>query len=241
MAWAESSVGAERLAIASRPDLPPEVQFWLAGDALSKVRCALAANPAIDDEVALWIASSNDPQAGVALAQNPNLPEAVKVELCHHENREVQLQMVYRDDLSDELIHILVNETGHFDLVEHLAIKGTLFPGINAELLPPMLAHKRPSIRAFAASANSLSEAQVTQLMRDLAAPVRLRLVTNPILTPMALQELSNDWNPAVAECAQKQLKKLCDESGSSEQNPLKSNHEVPRGLVSKMVRFFTE
>ena len=236
LAKAESESDHQRKAAAADERLPAEIQHVLARDPVAEVRAALASNPQINEDVALCIAASNDPIACQALAQNPHLPDAGKIELCHHESAEVRLHMAYRDDLTPSLLDILVNQQQDLNLIGHLALRGIRFAKIAPELLPRLLAHKRPSLRTFATAAEQLTHAQVRKLMRDEAVPVRLALCENPILTRMALEELSNDWNPTVATAAQQQLENRPPETEDPSNPP-----ESESGLVSRIVKFFTE
>ncbi|MDF7800183.1 hypothetical protein P4C99_11960 [Pontiellaceae bacterium B1224] len=237
LARAESDDEFQRLETAKREDLPAEIQHVLAADAVEEVRVALAGNPGLDEEVALRIAASNDAAACEALAGNPKLPEAGKVELCHHESDLVRLSMAYRDDLTDELLDILVNQNEDLNLIGHLALRGIIFEGTKPELLEQLLAHKRSSLHSFAAGAAQLTHAQVRKLMRDNAPSVRLALCDNPILTRMAMEELSKDWNPAVAKKALKRFESMPEEE-PEEETDLDTEDE-DSGLVSKIVNFF--
>lgn len=227
--WAESENDADRRAIVGRSDLPSSVQYLLANDALVDVRVALATNPALDAEVAQWIATSNDPEVCCALAENSAIPSRVQVELCHHENRRVQLCMAYRDDLTDDLLGILVNETGNFNIVEHLASRGQGFRGINAELLPSILKHPRPSIRVLGAGATSLTSAQCNALARDTISEVRKALLENPSIGRGTLEALSKDWNEAISKEATLRL-----------QAPKVPRKKDPT-FASRIVQFFSE
>ena len=237
LAWAESDDEFQRLETAKRENLPAEIQHVLANDAVEEVRVALAGNPGLDEEVALRFAASNDAAACEALAGNPKLPDSGKVELCHHESDAVRLCMAYRDDLTDELLDILVNQNEDLNLIGHLALHGTLFSGTKPELLEQLLKQKRPSLHAFAAGAAQLTHAQVRKLMRDNAASVRLALCDNPILTRMAMEELSRDWNPTVAEKALNRFESMPEEE-PAEETHLEDGDE-DSGLVSKIVKFF--
>ncbi len=236
LARAEAEDETLRLEAARHEPLPAEVQHVLAADPTAEVRATLGANPSIDDEVALRIAASNDPIACQALAANPQLPDAAKVELCHHESDEVRLQMAYRNDLTDELLDILVNRQDDLSLIGHLALRGVTYPGIAPERLEQLLAHRRPSLRAFAAAAEQLTHAQVRKLMRDDSAGVRLALCANPILTRLALEELAHDWNDAVAAAAQTRLQALPGEDPDAE---TEFEEDEENGLVSRIVNFF--
>jgi hypothetical protein len=237
LARAESDDEFQRLETAKLETLPAEIQHVLANDAVAEVRVALAGNPGIDEDVALRIAASNDTPACEALARNPNLPEAGKVELCHHESDSVRLSMAYRDDLTDELLDILVNQNEDLNLIGHLALRGIVFSGTKPELLDQLLAQKRPSLHAFAAGAAQLTHAQVRKLMRDNAPSVRLALCDNPILTRMAMEELSKDWNPAVTEKALQRMETMPEEEPAEETHL--DNNDEDHGLVSKIVNFF--
>ncbi|VGO21310.1 hypothetical protein [Pontiella sulfatireligans] len=238
LAKAESENEALRSEAARHEKLPAEIQHLLATDPLAEVRAALAGNPAIEEEVALCIAASNDPIACKALAGNPQLPESAKTELCHHEADEVRLQMAYRDDLAGEQLDILANQHNDLNLIGHLAMRGVVFAGTSPERLEALLVHKRPALRIFAATAQRLTHAQVRKLMRDDSAKVRLALCTNPILTRMALEELSKDWNKTVVAAAQKHLEQLPPEG--EEENDFDDEQDEP-SLVSRIVRFFTD
>ncbi|MEI6892817.1 MAG: hypothetical protein V5783_11660 [Pontiella sp.] len=237
LARAESDNEFQRLETAKREDLPAEIQHVLANDAVAAVRVALAANPGLDEEVALRIAASNDTATCEALATNPQLPDAGKVELCHHESNSIRLSMAYRDDLTDELLDILVNQQDDLNLMGHLALRGILFSGTQPDRLEQMLKKKRPSLHAFAAGSAQLSHAQVRKLMRNNAVSVRLALCDNPVLTRMAMEELSKDWNSAVAEKALKQLASMPKEEPDEAIHA--EDEDEDRDLVSKIVKFF--
>ena len=230
--WAESENDADRRAIVNRADLPISVQYLLANDTLVDVRVALAKNPALDAEVARWIATSNDPEVCCALTENPAIPISVQVELCHHENRAVQLCMAYREDLSEDLLGILVNETGNFNIVEHLASRGQRFRGIRAELLPSILKHERPSIRVWGAGAIAVTPIQCKVLARDSIAEVRKALLENPSLDRQTLKDLSKDWNPEISTEASVRLK--------TDPVPAKSPQKDPT-FASRIVQIFSE
>ncbi|MBN2785575.1 MAG: hypothetical protein JXR25_12195 [Pontiellaceae bacterium] len=236
LAKAESEEEAFRIEAAVADDLPPEIQHQLAGDPSSEVRTALAGNPAIDEEVALWIAASNDTQSCEALAANPGLTDPVKIELCHHEHEVVRLRMAYRDDLTNELLDILVNQHGDLKLIGHLALRNISYPGIKPELIEQLLAHRRPSLQAFAAQAGALSDAQVRKLIRNDFASVRLALCGNPILTAAALEELSRDWNPSVADGARERLENLPPPDPEQEEEIEENGSQ---SLVSRIVDLF--
>ena len=125
----------------------------------------------------------------------------------------MRLRVAYRNDLTEEQLGILVNERDSMNIIAHLALRGISFAGTNEAILEPLLFHRRPSLRAFAASAEQLTDGQVRKLMHDDAAQVRLALCTNPILTHAALEELAKDWNTAVAETAIQQLKTAKEEN----------------------------
>ncbi|QBG48915.1 hypothetical protein EGM51_16455 [Verrucomicrobia bacterium S94] len=235
LARAESDSEPLRAETAGYSALPVEIQHILAADSSAGVRAALAANPKIDEEVALLIATSNDPAACRALAGNPNLPESVKIELCHHESDDVRLQMIYRNDLDEEMVNIFVNDREDMEAIAHLALKGVTFTRTKPELLEKLLAHKRPSLRAFACAAEELTNSHVRKLTRDDAVCVRLALCENPILTRFALTELSKDWNPAVAERAREKLEQLPETDNDTEFN----EPDGEETLVSKIVNFF--
>lgn len=237
LARAESDDEFQRLETAKNESLPAEIQHLLASDAVEEVRVALAANPGIDEEVALRIAASNDTAACNALAANPNLPDTGKVELSHHESDSVRLCMAYRDDLTDALLDTLVNQNEDLNLIGHLALQGKSFAGTKPERLVQLLAHKRSSLHAFAAGAEMLTHAQVRKLMRDNSASVRLALCDNPILTRMAMEELSKDWNPAVAEKARQRFERMPEEEPAEETD--EEDGDEDRDLVSKIVNFF--
>jgi len=228
--WAESENNSDRQAIANRPDLPVSIQHILAGDPLLDVRTALASNPAIDSDVARCVAASNDPEPCCALAENPAIPTSVKTELCLHENRDVQLRMLYRDDLTDDLLELLINETGNFNIIEHMGSRGQSCANINPSLLPTILAHHRPSVRAVGAGANALSTSQQNALTRDPIVSVRKALVQNPALDPATLEKLSNDWNPEIAEQAAQRL-----------QNHEPKPQPKEPTLSARIVQFFSE
>ncbi len=230
--WAESENNSDRQAIANRQDLPVSIQHILAGDPLLDVRTALASNPAIDSEVASCVAASNDPEPCCALAENPAIPTSVKTELCLHENRDVQLRMLYRDDITDDLLEILINETGNFNIIEHMGSRGQTCANINPTLLPAILAHPRPSVRAVGAGANTIGLAQSNTIARDPIVSVRKTLAKNPAISPVTLEKLSRDWNPEVAELAKKRLK--------SHEQKSKSKPEEPT-LGARIVQFFSE
>ncbi|WP_372846434.1 hypothetical protein [Pontiella sp.] len=236
LAKAESDDEALRIEAARHEKLPAEIQHVLAKDALADVRIALAGNPAIDEEVALCIAASNDPAGCEALAGNRQLPGAAQVELCHHESEEVRIRMAYRDDLTDELLEILVNTDETLNVTGHLALRGIRFAGTQPEQLEKLLAHKRSSLHAFAAAGRHLSHAQVRKLMRDPAASARLALCDNPILTRMALEELAKDWNPTVANSAQSRLVNMPEDEPDATPE---FERDADEGLVAKIVNFF--
>lgn len=242
LARAESDDELQRLETAKNATLPAEIQHVLASDAVEEVRVALAANPGLDEEVALCIAASNDAAACEALATNPHLPDSGKVELCHHESDAVRLCMAYRDDLTDELLDILINQHDDLNLIGHLAMRGIGFSKTNPDLLNLLLNLKRPSLHTFAASAAQLTHAQVRKLMRNPSASVRLALCDNPILTRMAMEDLTKDWNPAVAEKARQLLESMPTEEEEA-LAPAEETDEEPeeqeRDLVSKIVNFF--
>ncbi len=240
LAKAESDQEPMRLDAASTRNLPVEIQHVLASDPVAEVRTALAENPGIDEDVALCIAASNDPLACKALANNPQLPNVVKVELCHHESDEVRLQMAYRDDLTDELLEILINEHQDLNLVGHLALRSIRFQQIKLELLETLLMHKRPSLRAFATAASLLTHAQVRKLMRDDSPKVRMALCDNPILSHTALAALTTDWNAGVAEAAHIRLESLPPEP-DTESGDTGFEEDGESSFVSRIVKFFTE
>ncbi|VGO14689.1 hypothetical protein PDESU_03257 [Pontiella desulfatans] len=238
LARAESDDEALRLETARREDLPAEIQHVLANDAQAEVRAALAGNPSIDEEVALCIAASNDPVSCEALAQNAALPDSGKVELCHHESEAVRIRMAYRDDLTDELFDILVNDDEHLNVIGHLALRGIRFAGTKPERLDKLLEQKRPSLHRFAAAAAMLTHAQVRKLMRSPCAEVRLALCDNPILTHAAVEELTRDWNKAVATKARKVLAKLPPETDEEPEDDVEEA-DGEHTLVRKIVNFF--
>ena len=236
LAKAESEEEALRLEAANAQDLPAEIQHLLASDPSTEVRVALASNPAINEKTALWIAASNDPESCEALADNPSLTPSVKIELCHHELEAVRLRMAYRADLTDELLDILINQHGDLKLIGHLALRNLHFTHTKPELIEQLLAHDRPSLQAFAAGASALTDAQVRKLIRNDFAPVRLALCENPILTAAALEELSRDWNSAVADRAGERLKNLPEPD--PEQEP-ETEENGTQSLVSRIVELF--
>ncbi len=235
LAKAESDSETLRMEAAEYKDLPAEIQHILAGDPNAEVRARLAAHPAIDEEVALFIAASNDMAACKALAANENITDKVKVELCHHESDDVRLVMAYREDLTEDDLQILVNKNEDLNLVGHLAMQQIEYHHTKPELLEKLLAHKRPSLRAFAAVATQLTHTQVRKLMRDECASVRLALCENPILTAAAFEVLAQDWNPAVTKRAKTRLRKLPKETEHEEE--LEENGEP--SLVDRIVNFF--
>jgi hypothetical protein len=145
--------------------------------------------------------------------------------------------MAYREDLTDELLDILVNQNEDLNLIGHLALRGIAFANTKPQLLESLIAHKRSSLHAFAAGAAQLTHAQVRKLMRDNAPSVRLALCDNPILTRMAMEELSKDWNSAVSRKALKRLKTMPEEEPAEETHL--DNEDEDQGLVSKIVNFF--
>ena len=236
LAKAESDDEALRLEAAKAEELPSEIQHLLAGDPSTEVRAALAANPAINEKVALWIAASNDPESCEALAANPNLTTPAKIELCHHELENVRLRMAYRDDLTDELLDILINQHSDLKLIAHLAMRGVSFAGTKVELVAELLSHSRPSMQAFAASAEALTSAQARKLIRNDYLPVRLALCNNPILSAAALELLSNDWNETVANRAKERLRELPEPEEKQESD---EEDSAPSGFVSRIVDLF--
>lgn len=235
LARAESDSIDIRLQTAGRELLPPEIQHLLAADPQPEVRAALAANMEIDEEVALFIAASNDIEACSALARNPLIPDAVKVELCHHDADEVRLQMAYRNDLSDDLLDILINQRQDLNLIGHFAMRGISYPKTCEMIVEQLITHRRPSMRIFAAASENQNNTTVRKLIRDESPNVRLALCANPVLSDTALEELANDWNPDVARAAKKRLKQR-PETGHET-----LEEEDSKGLVSRIVRFFTE
>lgn len=237
LAKAESDNEILRLEAAAFENLPAEIQYVLANDPQTEVRAALAASPTIDEEVALWIAASNDPVGCEALAGNPVLPDAAKIEMCHHESEEVRIRMAYREDLTDELLDILVNCDESLNIIAHLALRGIRYQGTNPEIIEKLLAHKRSSLHAFAASAAQLTNTQVRKLIRDHTASVRIALCENPVLTHMALEELARDWNEAVSNAAKHRLENMPEED--PEEIEEYDGEDGESGLVSKIVNFF--
>ena len=140
--------------------------------------------------------------------------------------------MAYREDLTEDLLGILVNETGNFNIVEHLASRGVGFRGIRAELLPSILKHDRPSIRVFGAGAMALTPIQCKVLARDFIVEVRKALLENPSLDRQTLKDLSKDWNPEISEKARIQLK--------VDPVPPESPQKDPT-FASRIVQFFSE
>ncbi len=238
LAKAESELVSQRIEAARFEGLPVEIQHVLANDPNAEVRIALAANPTIDEEVALWFAASNDRGSCESLAGNPALTNTVKIELCHHEQEEVRLCMAYRDDLTDEQLNILVNKRESMNVIGHLALRGIRFAGTKPDLIDRLLAHKRPSLHAFAAAAEQLTDTHVRKLLRDDSAQVRLALCDNPVLTRAAIEELSRDWNETVAQTAEKRLETMHGNEDEQEDGP-ENSPEGERGLVSRIVDFF--
>ncbi len=237
LAQAESDDAGQRRDTAAHPTLPAEIQHILAGDPVEEVRVALAGNPGISEGVALEISASNDTAACIALASNPALPDTVKTELCHHEADAVRLTLAYRDDLTDALLDVLINQREDLNLIGHLALRGIHFAATKPERIEKLLEHRRPSLHAFAARTAGLTNAQVRKLIRDDSAQVRLALCDNPILTRMALEELAKDWNPAVAEKAAHRLESMPENEHDAETEFEEEDEDC--GLVSKIVNFF--
>ncbi|MBN2684003.1 MAG: hypothetical protein JXR40_01875 [Pontiellaceae bacterium] len=236
LARAESENQEQRLDAAGYAELPVAIQHLLANDPSAEVRVALASNPTIDDEVARWFAASNDAESCLALAENPALSDAVKIELCHHELEDVRMRMAYRDDLTHEQLEILVNEREGLNLIGHLALRGVRFSGTKPELIDRLLALRRPSLHAFAAASEELTNVHVHKLMRSESAQVRLALCENPVLTAVALEKLTEDWNPSVAAAAARRLTEIDNEAVAE---PSQSEPEAEPSLVSRIVNLF--
>lgn len=242
---AESGTDAERQELADQEELPEEIQLLLANDPASEVRNTLAANAAITEETALWIAGANDIEMGCALARNPAIPFEVQEKLCHHEAEAVRLQMVHREDLTVQLLNILVHSEESDRIVEHLAISGIGVSGLELDYAKKLVTAKRPSLRAFAATSHHLDGALVQKLARDLSPLVRSTLAQNPILTEEALQELARDWNEEVAKIAQRRLENPKVETifeqkdATTERTHPDDSEPDEDGLVSRIVRFF--
>lgn len=237
LAKAESDDEALRLEAAIFKNLPAEIQQVLANDPQAEVRSGLARNTTIDEEVALCIAASNDPISCDALAGNPEITDAVKVELCHHELENVRIRMAYRNDLTDDLLNILVNNDSNLQIIGHLAMRGIRFANTNPELIEKLMAHPRPSLHVFASAAKQLSNSQVRKLIRSSAVSVRLALCDNPVLSHMALEELARDWNKTVANAAQSRIEQIPEDTPDDDNDYDGENGE--NGLVSRIVNFF--
>jgi hypothetical protein len=242
LARAESDSEAIRIEVAKRELLPPEIQHLLASDPKMAVRVALAQNPEIDEEVALFIAASNDPETCMALARNPYVPQQVKVELCHHDDPAVRLQMAYRNDLSPDLLDILINQNSDLDVVAHLAFIGLKCTITGPDMLDRIIPSRRTSMRLFAAHSEQLEERHAAALIHDPKPEVRKALCENPTLSEVAFHQLAQDLDSTVADTAKQrialhnlQARKQPQATGK----PLLE--EESKGLVSRIVRFFTE
>jgi hypothetical protein len=129
-----------------------------------------------------------------------------------------------------------VNERESLNLIGHLALRGVRFSGTTPELIDRLLAQRRPSLHAFAAASEELTNAHVHKLLRSDSPQVRLALCDNPVLTSAALEKLAKDWNATVAVAAARRLSEIHNEA---EVEPPPSEPGAEPSLVSRIVNLF--
>ncbi|NCD31841.1 MAG: hypothetical protein EOL87_00335 [Spartobacteria bacterium] len=198
-AWASSDCEEDRLALLDFPELHPLVQKKLAADASVDVRCKLASYPDIDLETVLLFAFSNDVPSCRRLAMNPNIPEEALTELCHNEHTEVLKVLAYRDDLTLNHLDLLVNLSRNISVIQHLAWRKIWMPSTDADLVEELSHYASPTLRAFAAASQHMTNQLFRQFMLDPSAQVRLWTALNPLLPAACIQVMRDDPDKLVA------------------------------------------
>ncbi len=170
----ESDFLDDRLFVAEMDGLPISIQRLLAQDSHPAVRAKLASNPNIAEGVAFHIVSAGDPETCEKLAENASISEAIINELCHHEDEDVLLRLVYRTDLTSAHYDILINKRQNLEVINHLAMQQFVYAETNEELAEWLALNNSPLLRNFAANSIHLPLTHLQVLCDDPSERVRV-------------------------------------------------------------------
>lgn len=186
-----------RLRVAKIPNLPDYVQEKLASDESRAVRLALASCPSLCAETAEKLLENADDDLIMALASNPASPDEIvdklvqmgggKVVQCLMNNREctqAALKTIYQQE--DEA------------MLYHLAYNGFSPKGMDAELASRLAENRLPTLRAFAASAESCPLYVLARLARDPSWIVRAAVARSAAANDTMRELLASDADARV-------------------------------------------
>ncbi len=235
LGWAHGQSVVLRQQVAGMAGLAVPVQQLLAADPDPGVRARLAGNDSLDGAVATTLANDPDVSVLAPLCANPALTEATLDTLCRHPNLAVRRLLCRRPRLAPAHLATLVGD-GDPVLVHDLATNHVAFPELAAPAAEALAGHPLPSLRAFAAIAETLSDATLRRLAGDDAPAVRLAVAShrNPPLAVLWL--LASDPHREVARLANHRLR-TPQTAAETPAETLAPNTKKPKQILQRLLK----
>jgi hypothetical protein len=207
--WAKNDNYKIKKVIAAKKQLPDLVQELLAEDTETEVLLTIAANPSINDNTAkIIIENGNTTQEVlIILANNSAISESIIDQLISLQDFRVNKMLILKRKLNKEQLITIVNSAYEEEII-YFIIKhqNSKICEISREITRKLITSKLPSLRAFAAQSENISQSEIAKLAYDKENEVLEKLINNKLISATTLNFLKEKKDEYISELAQKKL-----------------------------------
>lgn len=189
--WLENGTLKVRCFIASKMEMPEELQMVAATSDIPEVRRSLASNPNIAENVALFLLHESDEEVLKGLAVNDQISDKALTAIAQLAHPKVNKILAARHDLPEEAIQVMIGQNNE-QVLFHLAYHGVCPKWLSSDAEERLSKHILPELRCWVAAVTKDYRLQV-KLGYDPSVSVRNALAENPFMDMSLLESLKEN------------------------------------------------